>query len=458
MLYCQPAPDYLPDPEACLLTGILPQTCLAQGVPEHAFADVIEDRAGAARHGGRGLQLDPLRRRGHAPPVLAQPDRPLCARMAERVRPLGPARRGARAPGRCGPKASSGRTHEDGTALVQAGAPDQGQRPGARGGARCAVGRARHHRDGPADQAAPAQAVGLLPAPAQERRSGARDGCRPALPARLGHVRRGARLHRPGVAAGAAPDQQERGDRVGPGRRPVASCSRWTSMPSASACSARPTTCPRARRACRSRPSTSTSRPSWWATTSPWRGDGRASGASTSTQALRHAELAAQKGQLLAGMWPAVFERPAPESTPDVDEDLYGGFIGNEDRRTLQRLRSLSPAQLADKRPAFADKRLDELFFRYRARNFPATLERCRAGAVARALRSPPARWRGRRADAGCLLGAHRRAGSESRRRTRPGHSWRPGRLRDRDRAGVRGSRGVALGRTRLKGYGLTPF
>ena len=34
----------------------------------------------------------------------------------------------------------------------------------------------------------------------------------------------------------------------------------------------------------------------------------------------------------------------------------------------------MSPAQLADKRPAFADKRLDELLFRYRARNFSATL------------------------------------------------------------------------------------
>ena len=38
MLHCQPAPDSLPDPEAVLLTGILPQTALAQGVPEYAFA------------------------------------------------------------------------------------------------------------------------------------------------------------------------------------------------------------------------------------------------------------------------------------------------------------------------------------------------------------------------------------------------------------------------------------
>ena len=42
MHYCRPAPDSLPDPESCLLTGIVPQTCLEQGLPEHAFAAVIE--------------------------------------------------------------------------------------------------------------------------------------------------------------------------------------------------------------------------------------------------------------------------------------------------------------------------------------------------------------------------------------------------------------------------------
>ena len=42
MLYCKPAPDYLPDPQACLITGITPQQCLAQGVPEYQFAATIE--------------------------------------------------------------------------------------------------------------------------------------------------------------------------------------------------------------------------------------------------------------------------------------------------------------------------------------------------------------------------------------------------------------------------------
>jgi exodeoxyribonuclease-1 len=70
-----------------------------------------------------------------------------------------------------------------------------------------------------------------------------------------------------------------------------------------------------------------------------------------------------------------VFERPAREGATDVDEDLYGGFVGNDDRRTLQRLSRLNADQLAAARPAFTDRRLDELFFRYRARNFPDSLD-----------------------------------------------------------------------------------
>ncbi len=91
-------------------------------------------------------------------------------------------------------------------------------------------------------------------------------------------------------------------------------------------------------------------------------------------QAKKHADVAAQQTALLAGLWPEVFERPVPEGRPDVDEDLYGGFVGNDDRRLLQRLRGLPPQTLAEQRPAFADGRLTELLFRYRARNFPQTL------------------------------------------------------------------------------------
>ena len=75
----------------------------------------------------------------------------------------------------------------------------------------------------------------------------------------------------------------------------------------------------------------------------------------------------------MSAIWPELFNRPKMP-TPDVDEDLYGGFVGNADRRRLNQLRELSPAELAVSRVGFDDDRLAELVFRYRARNFPSTL------------------------------------------------------------------------------------
>jgi len=89
-------------------------------------------------------------------------------------------------------------------------------------------------------------------------------------------------------------------------------------------------------------------------------------------QAMRHAELATQLPDMSA-IWPEVFARPK-EASLDVDEDLYGGFVGNDDRRRLERLRGLPPTELARSRSGFDDPRLEELVFRYRARNFLETL------------------------------------------------------------------------------------
>jgi exodeoxyribonuclease-1 len=88
--------------------------------------------------------------------------------------------------------------------------------------------------------------------------------------------------------------------------------------------------------------------------------------------AMRHAAIAAAAPAQEA-LWRAVFQRPQ-EAEHDVDQDLYGGFIGNADRRALTHLRSLTPEQLANARTSFDDARLPELLFRYRARNFPHTL------------------------------------------------------------------------------------
>ena len=76
----------------------------------------------------------------------------------------------------------------------------------------------------------------------------------------------------------------------------------------------------------------------------------------------------------MSALWPQVYARP-PAGTPvDVDEDLYGGFVGNADRRRLNDVLRLSPAEMALARTGFDDARLGELVWRYRARNFPDTL------------------------------------------------------------------------------------
>ncbi|MDD2546514.1 MAG: exodeoxyribonuclease I [Burkholderiaceae bacterium] len=90
-------------------------------------------------------------------------------------------------------------------------------------------------------------------------------------------------------------------------------------------------------------------------------------------QAARHAEVARDLPDMSA-IWPAVFARPAEDGPADVDQDLYGGFLGNDDRRRLNDLRRKDGAQLAQVRSGFDDPRLDELFWRYRARNFPQHL------------------------------------------------------------------------------------
>ena len=88
--------------------------------------------------------------------------------------------------------------------------------------------------------------------------------------------------------------------------------------------------------------------------------------------ALVNAEKARQLPDMSA-IWPDLFNRPKMAPS-DVDENLYGGFVGSADRRRLDQLRQLSPLELAVSRVGFDDDRLGELVFRYRARNYPQTL------------------------------------------------------------------------------------
>jgi len=61
-------------------------------------------------------------------------------------------------------------------------------------------------------------------------------------------------------------------------------------------------------------------------------------------------------------------------SSADPEQQLYDGFIGDRDRRLCEQVRVAEPEQLARQQWPFDDERLPELLFRYRARNFPHTL------------------------------------------------------------------------------------
>ncbi len=47
MIYCQPADDFLPQPEACLITGITPQQAKQEGLPEAEFINLVNQQFAA---------------------------------------------------------------------------------------------------------------------------------------------------------------------------------------------------------------------------------------------------------------------------------------------------------------------------------------------------------------------------------------------------------------------------
>src|SRR5690606_13854872 len=70
-----------------------------------------------------------------------------------------------------------------------------------------------------------------------------------------------------------------------------------------------------------------------------------------------------------------VFKRSDEGSTSDPDLMLYsGGFFSPHDRKCMDFIRAQAPDMLGELDIRFQDPRLEEMLFRYRARNFPATL------------------------------------------------------------------------------------
>jgi exodeoxyribonuclease-1 len=59
----------------------------------------------------------------------------------------------------------------------------------------------------------------------------------------------------------------------------------------------------------------------------------------------------------------------------DPDLEIYsGGFFSEHDKKLMTKIRYMSAEQLAVSEFNFTDHRLSEMLFRYRARNYPQTL------------------------------------------------------------------------------------
>jgi len=70
-----------------------------------------------------------------------------------------------------------------------------------------------------------------------------------------------------------------------------------------------------------------------------------------------------------------VFQNNHLPKVNDPDFMLYsGGFITDRDKKLLRHVHTVSPKELAGYTPSFVDQRLPEMVFRYRARNYPETL------------------------------------------------------------------------------------
>lgn len=379
MQYCQPAPDYLPDPEACLLTGILPQTCLEQGVPEHAFAQEIEQALAQDNTVGVGYNTirfdDEVTRhlfwRNLIDPY-AREWRNGCGRwdLLDVVRAVWALR----------PEGIQWAKHDDGRPsfklehLTAANGLAHEAAHDALSDVRATIALAKLIK-----QAQPRLwdfCLKLRKKDAVLAESGLdqpRSHWKPFLhisgmfshergcmalvwplaqhPSNKNEILVWDLAHDPSVLFGLSADElrlrlfTKAADLPeGVSRLPIKSvhinkspivvgnlkvltdalCAKWDL---------------------------------------------------NLAQAISYAETAASHGASMDGIWAEVFTRPDRGADVDVDEDLYGGFIGNEDRAVLERLRRLSGEQLAERQPGFVDERLDELFFRYRARNFPDSLD-----------------------------------------------------------------------------------
>ncbi|HEX5806642.1 MAG TPA: exodeoxyribonuclease I [Macromonas sp.] len=394
MFYCRPAPDYLPDPESCLITGITPQLCLEQGVPEHEFAARIEAELAFPGTVGVGYNtirfddeftrymfwrnlLDPYAREWQN--GCGRWDLLDVVRMTYALRPEGIV----------WPKKPDGRPSFKLEDLTRANGISHEAAHDALSDVRATIAVARlirqhnpklfdfafalHKKDRVlAELGLPATQGSARPFLHVSGMFPTERGCLGVMWPLASHPTNKNELlawdlaHDPSELAtlNAAELRERMFTRTqdmpeGMQRLPVKSIHLNKSPMVVS--------------------NLKTLRP---ALAEQWGLD--------LAQAMQHAERA-QALPDMSALWKELFAKPAAAVAADVDQDLYGGFIGPGDRRRLNHLRTLDATDPAWTHTGFDDERLPELVFRYRARNFPASLgmdeaERWQAHCTARLL------------------------------------------------------------------------
>jgi exodeoxyribonuclease-1 len=91
-------------------------------------------------------------------------------------------------------------------------------------------------------------------------------------------------------------------------------------------------------------------------------------------QAMAHLQLIHNAPDLAEKLRRVYSTNRDPAGLADPELALYGGFLPNADKPLLTKVRSTPPEQLAAFAPDFRDPRYPTLLLRYRARNWPQTL------------------------------------------------------------------------------------
>lgn len=91
-------------------------------------------------------------------------------------------------------------------------------------------------------------------------------------------------------------------------------------------------------------------------------------------QCREHFKLLKAHVDEVAASLQLVFSQNEFDAINDPEQNLYGGFVGDQDRRLCDQVLQASAEDFTDFELPFTDTRLHDLLFRYRARHYPDSL------------------------------------------------------------------------------------